>query len=110
MGRGFTPRFALQVGGHAAAFVNNIKGGDCKQELQKIDLSSHNIQEKVVHGLTVTPFETEIALGMSEPMIKWIYDTIKNILARSQAEKLPTNTVANQIAEERVSEAERARA
>ncbi|MGE3261466.1 MAG: Leu/Phe/Val dehydrogenase [Bacteriovoracia bacterium] len=39
-----------------------------------------------------------------------IYDTIKNIIARSQQEKLPTNTVANRMAEERVQEAERARA
>ncbi|MGZ3695979.1 MAG: Leu/Phe/Val dehydrogenase [Bdellovibrionota bacterium] len=39
-----------------------------------------------------------------------IYETIKNIITRSQQEKLPTNTVANRMAEERVSEAERARA
>lgn len=38
-----------------------------------------------------------------------IYDTIKNVLARSEQEKLPTNVVANRIAEERVREAERAR-
>lgn len=38
-----------------------------------------------------------------------IYDTIKKILERSEAEKLPTNLVANRIAEERVQEAERKR-
>ncbi len=38
-----------------------------------------------------------------------IYDTMKKILEVSEAEKLPTNTVANRIAEERVREAERAR-
>jgi leucine dehydrogenase len=34
-----------------------------------------------------------------------IYDTIKMILERSSAEKLPTNVVANRIAQERVSKA-----
>lgn len=38
-----------------------------------------------------------------------IYDTIKNILEVSAAERLPTNLVANRIAENRVREAERAR-
>jgi len=38
-----------------------------------------------------------------------IYDTMKKILEVSEAEKLPTNLVANRIAEERVREAERAR-
>jgi leucine dehydrogenase len=38
-----------------------------------------------------------------------IYDTIKNILEVSEQEKLPTNLVANKIAENRVREAERAR-
>lgn len=38
-----------------------------------------------------------------------IYDTIKNILEVSGAENLPTNVVANRIAEARVREAERAR-
>jgi leucine dehydrogenase len=39
-----------------------------------------------------------------------IYDTIKDILAESAEDKLPTNVVANRIAENRVREAERARA
>lgn len=39
-----------------------------------------------------------------------IYETIKNIIARSQQDQQPTNTVANRMAEERVQEAERARA
>lgn len=38
-----------------------------------------------------------------------IYDTIKNILEVSAQENLPTNLVANKIAENRVREAERAR-
>ena len=38
-----------------------------------------------------------------------IYDTIKNILEVSASEGLPTNLVANRIAENRVREAERAR-
>ncbi len=38
-----------------------------------------------------------------------IYDTIKKILEVSAAEKMPTNLVANKIAEDRVKEAERAR-
>jgi leucine dehydrogenase len=38
-----------------------------------------------------------------------IYDTMKKILEVSEAEKLPTNVVANRIAEDRVREAERAR-
>jgi len=38
-----------------------------------------------------------------------IYDTIKNILEASKADHLPTNVVANRIAENRVREAERAR-
>ncbi len=38
-----------------------------------------------------------------------IYDTIKLVLERGTAEKLPTNIVANQIAEERVRNAERVR-
>lgn len=38
-----------------------------------------------------------------------IYDTIKGVLERSAAERLPANVVANRIAEERVREAERAR-
>jgi len=38
-----------------------------------------------------------------------IYDTIKLILNRSEAEKLPANLVANRIAEERVREAENKR-
>lgn len=86
MGRGFTSRFALTIGGHAAALVNSIKGGDVKQELQKVDLSCDNIQQKVVHGTTVTPFETEMAFGMSEPMINWIYDTIKKKHSRMEGQ------------------------
>ncbi|MCO5142459.1 MAG: amino acid dehydrogenase [Oligoflexia bacterium] len=39
-----------------------------------------------------------------------IYDTIKLVLERSKAEKCSTNIVANKIAEDRVSEAELARA
>ncbi len=39
-----------------------------------------------------------------------IYDTIKNILELSSVDRLPTNLVANRIAENRVKEAERARA
>jgi leucine dehydrogenase len=38
-----------------------------------------------------------------------IYDTIKNILEISERDRLPTNVVANRIAENRVREAERAR-
>lgn len=38
-----------------------------------------------------------------------IYDTIKNILEVSASDRLPTNLVANRIAENRVQEAERAR-
>jgi leucine dehydrogenase len=38
-----------------------------------------------------------------------IYDTIKNILEVSARDQLPTNLVANRIAEDRVQEAERAR-
>jgi leucine dehydrogenase len=38
-----------------------------------------------------------------------IYDTIKHILEESAADRLPTNLVANRIAENRVREAERAR-
>lgn len=38
-----------------------------------------------------------------------IYDTIRNILEESAADRLPTNAVANRIAENRVREAERAR-
>jgi leucine dehydrogenase len=38
-----------------------------------------------------------------------IYDTIKNILEVSSGDRLPTNVVANRIAENRVKEAERAR-
>lgn len=38
-----------------------------------------------------------------------IYDTIKLVIERSAAESLPTNLVANRIAEERVRNAERAR-
>jgi hypothetical protein len=86
MGRGFTSRFALTIGGHSAAFCNTIKGGDVKQELQKVDLSCDNIQQKVVHGTTVTPFETEMAFGMSQPMIDWIYDTIKKKHSRQEGQ------------------------
>jgi leucine dehydrogenase len=39
-----------------------------------------------------------------------IYDTIKKILEVSQSDRLPTNLVANKIADDRVKEAERARA
>lgn len=38
-----------------------------------------------------------------------IYDTIKNVLDEAAKDKLPTNLVANRIAENRVREAERAR-
>lgn len=38
-----------------------------------------------------------------------IYDTIKKILDVSESDRLPTNVVANQIAQDRVLEAERAR-
>jgi leucine dehydrogenase len=38
-----------------------------------------------------------------------IYDTVKKILEESAADRLPTNAVANRIAENRVREAERAR-
>lgn len=38
-----------------------------------------------------------------------IYDTLKKILEESAADRLPTNVVANRIAENRVREAERAR-
>ena len=86
LSRGFTPRFAMTIGGKTAGYVNSAKGGHMQAECSKLDPSSDNRQRKHIVGVKYTPFEIDIALGMSGDMCTWIQDTMDKRHSRQSGE------------------------